>query len=366
MQKPLKVPVVYYHSVGEKIPGWNRNFLTNTNPESFEDHLVFFKQNYNIISLKDFWLIQNGYAPRVKKPLIITFDDGYADNWLWVFPLVKKYDAKITIFISPEFMDGRNIIRQTSDHSGFLSWDEMRIMEESGLVDIESHTLTHTKYFVSDRITDFHHPGADILYAAGNIYPEKKPYHIGNPDFEKLLPYGFPLFEERSSIIARKATINQDFIDECVFLLKNFDFKNYIFEKAYKFIEPLYLKYKREKSIITATESDEEYLSRIKNEISGSKTIIEEKLNKKVEFLCWPHGDNNEELHQMALAAGYLMTTKGKANVPEDSFKTRIPERVGVEFFSWRKKIKTILKLKGLSGQFPYSLFLSHYRAFRY
>ena len=238
-------------------------------------------------------------------------------------------------------------------------------MESSGLVEIQSHTLTHTKYFVSDRLTGFHHPGGDILYPAGNVFPGKKKDSVSDPSFEGLLPYGYPLFEEGSAVTSRRAFINPEFVDQCVSRLQNYDFGNYNFKDAFELVSPLYDSYRRSGRLVTATESDDEYSERVRSEIRGSKKIIEERLNKKVEFLCWPHGDNNESLHRMALDAGYLMTTRGKAMGRKEPDLSRIPERMGVNFSSWRRKQKTKFKLRACSGEAPYSLLMSisrHYR----
>jgi len=161
------VPVIYYHSVGEKNPGWKRNFLT-LGTKYFEDQIRYFRKNFSVISLKEMLDIREGSAKPVSNPLVITFDDGYLDNWIWAFPVLKRYDTKATIFVSPEFVDPRPVVRPTSldiekgradfDQAGngsFLSWDEMRLMEQSGLIDIQSHTMTHTKLFVSDHLTGF-------------------------------------------------------------------------------------------------------------------------------------------------------------------------------------------------------------------
>jgi len=368
------VPVVYYHSVGDKNPGWKKNYLS-IKKSAFEEQCKFFSYHYNVISLRDYWLIHGGELISPRRPLIITFDDGYLDNWVYVFPLLKRYNLKATIFISPEFVDNtagirlgwhdlltKKVNQEEINQWGFLSWEEMKVMEKSGLVDIQSHTLTHTKYFVSDKLTGFYHPGGDILYPIGNLYPEKKPYYIGNPDFDKLLPYGFPLFEEKSAIVARKVTINPDFINSCVERLKNYDFSQYDFHSAFCLVKPLYDEYRQKNQIIIAKETEKEYLQRVRKEIYESKKIIEEKLDKKVEFLCWPHGDNDETVHRIALEAGYLMTTIGKARITKRDMGTRIPERMGLNFSSWTKKQKSIIKLKAFSGEFPYKFLLDCYR----
>jgi hypothetical protein len=360
----FKTPVIYYHSIGPINTNWYRNFLT-IEPSVFEDHLAYFSKEYSVITLKEYWLIQTERLSPVKNPLIITFDDGYLDNFIRAFPLLKKYGLKATIFISPEFVDQKFGVRSINDSVGFLSWDEMKLMEASGLIDIQSHTMTHTKYFVSHKIKEFHYPKSDSLYPISNLFPSEKPYYIGNKNFEKLVPNGYPFFEEASSVIARRVEINQDFTQLCVDLLKKYDFKNYNFAEAFKIIRPFYDDYQSKDKLIIKRESEKEYKDRLNYEIVECKKIIEEKLNKKVEFLCWPHGDNNELCQKIAMDAGYLMTTIGKAKGVKESNITRIPERMGADFSTWNRKQKTIFKLKAFSGKKPYAELLKTARYIR-
>lgn len=217
-------------------------------------------------------------------------------------------------------------------------------MEASGLIDIQSHTMSHTKYFVSGKLEGFHHPGEDVLYAAGNRFLNQKPFHIANPKFERLLLYGFPLFEERSSIIAKKIEINPDFVNQCVSTLSHYNFNHYNFRDAFKLVAPVYQQYLDNHSLIVAVEDEDAYKKRITYEIMESKKIIERKLGKKVEFLCWPHGDHNATAHQLAIQGGYLATTSGsKQNTPD--CLERIPTRIGI-FHVRHNRLLSLLKVR--------------------
>lgn len=335
-----KIPIVFYHSIGPIIKDWNRNYLT-TDSDVFETHLKYYKKNYDVIDLTDYYNIRSGLMKSPKHPLVITIDDGFLDNWVWAFPLLKKYGIKATIFVTPEMVDPREIIRPNLEDlwkgnvkredlmlTGYMSWQEMKLMEQSGLVDIQSHTMSHTKYFVSDELKGFHHSGADCLYPIGNLHKEQKPFHVANKNFEKLEPFGMPFFKEQSSVIAKKVTIHPDFVKECVNLLGTYDFSNYDFQTAFQKVEPLYNSYRQEKKIIVNVESDEDYQNRLKYEIVESKQEIEKRLNKKVEFLCWPHGDNSKEAHELALKNGYKATTMGNLSSDGESID-RISRRFG-------------------------------------
>ncbi len=366
-----KVPIVYYHSIGPVNFAWKKSFLT-LDPNIFEEQLIWLKERYTFIFLRELWQAQHGAIRPFRDAIILTFDDGYLDNWIWAFPLLKKHGVKATIFVSPQFVDQETEYRPNHDDYrkgnatleeitkwGFLSWTEMRIMENSGLIDIQSHTMTHTKYFVSDEIIGFHHPDSDSLHYITNIFPEKKPYYITDKSFDDLVPYGYPVFNSQPSIIARKVEINQRFVDSCIISLEGYDFHNYIFSKALGIIQPLYEEYREGRQLITSYESQHDYLERIKYEIVMSKKIIEEKLNKTVEFLCWPFGENTIAAHEIALEAGYLMTTRGKFKGFAKNDLTRIPERIGINLSSSFHKFKTLAKLKALGGDFPYSSLLN-------
>ncbi len=180
-----KTPIVFYHSVGPINYEWKRNYLT-LELNFLEDQFKYFSKYFNTISLYDYWQIANGVKAPVKRALVITFDDGYLDNWIWGFPLLKKYGLRATIFVSPEFVDQKNGVRPNMEDYlkgqlsfnelckwGYLSWEEMRIMFTSGLVDFESHTMTHTKYPISDKLIGIHHPNSDSLYTISNCFQKK-------------------------------------------------------------------------------------------------------------------------------------------------------------------------------------------------
>ncbi len=89
------------------------------------------------------WLQDQGYTtvlpqelaagkPLPEKPVLLTFDDGYRSNYELLYPLLKKYQAKAVISVIVKMQDVAA--------SNFLSWDMCREMQDSGLVEIGSHT----------------------------------------------------------------------------------------------------------------------------------------------------------------------------------------------------------------------------------
>lgn len=123
----IRIPVLMYHAVDSNIWGHEELFV---NPEVMESHLRFLTENgYDPILFED--------LPRVEeydKPVILTFDDGYLDNYNSLYPLLQKYQAKATIFVVTSSMGNR----PTS-----MTPEMVRELSESGLVSIQSHTVNH-------------------------------------------------------------------------------------------------------------------------------------------------------------------------------------------------------------------------------
>lgn len=97
-------------------------------PEVFDETLrLLSKDGYNYL-FADEYFKGNG-----SKSVVLTFDDGYEDNYTNMFPILKKYSAKATVFLITDLIGS----------AGYLTEDQIREMSESGLVRFGSHTKTH-------------------------------------------------------------------------------------------------------------------------------------------------------------------------------------------------------------------------------
>jgi peptidoglycan/xylan/chitin deacetylase (PgdA/CDA1 family) len=130
--------VLMYHSVGE-----DNSFFTVKSSE-FEKQIEYLKKNsFNVISLGQLekYLKIKKIPP---KTIVITFDDGYENNYTEAFPIIKKYKIPITIFLSTgKIGDKLNIHRGES--LPMLDWQQISEMHDSELVDFEPHTINHPK-----------------------------------------------------------------------------------------------------------------------------------------------------------------------------------------------------------------------------
>ena len=142
-QKPdIKIPILLYHNFVTTVPDTDPdNFNYINTPESFEENIKTFIENgYTIISIKDLNDASSGKTELPVKPLIITFDDGYYSNYEYIYPILKEYNVKVSIFIITDKI-GKEI-----DGIKYLGWDECLEMQNSGLVEIFSHSKNHVFY----------------------------------------------------------------------------------------------------------------------------------------------------------------------------------------------------------------------------
>ena len=148
MRSAPGVPVLNYHQVEEK----NGNPLTLW-PDQFETQMAYLAdEGYTTITIDEMMdALENG-TPLPDKPVIITFDDGYADNYEYAYPILKKYGFKATIFLIYDF---------TNAYPNYLTWDQINEMKESGLIRFESHTMTHANLAELTSTDELRHEIAD-------------------------------------------------------------------------------------------------------------------------------------------------------------------------------------------------------------
>jgi len=158
---PRSTRILFYHSVDN-----SGSHISNT-PETFEKHLAYLKDNgYKSISLSEFVdsnYLENGCPDKL---VLITFDDGYENNYHIAFPILKKYGFIATIFIATDFVggdagwiirDGSEIkkrlmtsgedaadVKKLKEVSGLslLNWEQIKEMSDYG-IEFGSHTASH-------------------------------------------------------------------------------------------------------------------------------------------------------------------------------------------------------------------------------
>jgi len=147
------IPVLLYHRVGT--PEDCKRPVSCITVEEFGEQIRYLsKSGYYFASISEIVDYVEGKRVLPSKSVALTFDDGYANNYIYAFPVLKKYGAKATIFVNTCFI-GRevalkvalNTFLEVPEQSAdvvyrFLSWNEIEEMHKGG-IDFQPHGHTH-------------------------------------------------------------------------------------------------------------------------------------------------------------------------------------------------------------------------------
>ncbi len=145
-KKSPGLPILMYHKVPDaEIQTKHRIFVTR---ENFEKHIWFFQsQGFTTLTfqdLSDFWFERRPLTEFPAKPLFLTFDDGYLDNFTNALPLLEKYKMKATIFL---LADPSLTVNSWDEDEGFGQAPLMTLEQKKTLptsvYEIGSHGLQH-------------------------------------------------------------------------------------------------------------------------------------------------------------------------------------------------------------------------------
>ena len=121
------IPVLMYHSISNK-PG---NIFCVPAQQFLKEMAWLYSHGYNTISMDELCDAINNGSPLKEKPIMISFDDGYEDNYDVAFPILKQFGYTATFFLVSDFVA-----------PGWLTWQELKELSDAGN-SIESHTASH-------------------------------------------------------------------------------------------------------------------------------------------------------------------------------------------------------------------------------
>ena len=262
--------------------------------DEFEEHIKWIKdkKTFKMEEVKglDYKLPKNS--------ILITFDDGYKNNYTLAFPILKKYNMKATIFLNTKFIE---------KDEAYLNWDEIREMYESGLIDFQLHTHSHqltvkdieVLAFYDNESSPYFKRESYSLFFDGN-YDEKK-------DAKKL--NGLPVFKLRSKISIPGYKPKKNFVEKYRSIVELQENKSEKEKK--KFLNRLF---KEKKDEFFDKISEEQFKETVKFEILENKKIISEKLGKVPDCLAYPWGHrykgNREDIKKLGVDV-FITTRKG-------------------------------------------------------
>ena len=124
------IPILGFHRIGPHRP----DHVPTVTAEAFEKQLgLLAKWRYSVISFNEVVSRMEKSLPIPRKAVVITFDDGYEDNYLVAWPLLRKFAFPAIVFVTPTEVSTK----------GFATWQQLREMAGDGF-EIGSHTMHHS------------------------------------------------------------------------------------------------------------------------------------------------------------------------------------------------------------------------------
>ncbi len=148
------IPVVMYHHVS------TADRELNVNPGIFEDQLrALSTRGWKTLSGEEFIFFIGNRKEKPRKCVLLTFDDGFADNYVYAYPILKKFHMKAMLFAAVDFVEDRDMKRDsfvslshndawrlafTERRSEVMcTWKELQEMDNAGVFDVQSHGMSH-------------------------------------------------------------------------------------------------------------------------------------------------------------------------------------------------------------------------------
>lgn len=139
----IAVPIIMYHAVSNATDIQGEFVISSA---EFENDLKYLKENgYNTVFIEDIVNFINSNTPLPENPIALTLDDGYYNNYLYVYPLLQKYNLKATISPIAYYSDLYSENGEIDERYTHCTWSQLKEMSESGLFEFANHSYNlHT------------------------------------------------------------------------------------------------------------------------------------------------------------------------------------------------------------------------------
>ena len=134
----VELPIIMYHGI---LRDSKRQGKFVISPSEFEADLKYLTEHgYHTIVMQDLIdYVQNG-TPLPEKPVMLTFDDGYFNNYVYAYPLLQQYQCKMVLSPIGRYADEYSESGEENANYSNATWARLKEMADSGLVEIQNHT----------------------------------------------------------------------------------------------------------------------------------------------------------------------------------------------------------------------------------
>ncbi len=135
-----------YHDVRDDVVGILDEDQTAVSSKNLANQFAWLKEHdYHVVSLQDVVDAQAGLKKLPPKAILLTFDDGYRSFYTRIYPLLKLFNYPAVFALATKWLEAtanNKVLYGQSyrDRGDFLTWDKIRIMSASGLIEFASHS----------------------------------------------------------------------------------------------------------------------------------------------------------------------------------------------------------------------------------
>lgn len=177
----IPIPILNYHSIS--LGGMDRFVKFTIHPVMFAQHMKFISdQGYTPITVKDYAQSVRNSEPFPAKPVILTFDDGFADFYNSALPILQEFNFPATLFVVTDYIEGNSkwLKPEMEEDRKMLTWRQLAEIRSAG-VECGTHSATH-----------IHLDTAKPEIARQEITHSKNTLEqkLGSPVYSMAYPYG--------------------------------------------------------------------------------------------------------------------------------------------------------------------------------
>ncbi len=133
-----ELPILMYHGICDKGEKSSKFVISK---EMLKEDLKYLEENgYKAVTVADAIAYVKGEGELPEKPVMLTFDDGYYNNYCYAFPLLKEFNQKAVISLIGKYTD---LFTEEPDENpayAHINWEQVQEMMDSGLVEFQNHS----------------------------------------------------------------------------------------------------------------------------------------------------------------------------------------------------------------------------------
>ena len=134
----IPLPVVMYHGLTRISKYQNKFFIS---PKQFEKDLQYLQENqYTPVVMQDLINYVDNGTPLPERPVLITFDDGFFNNYLYAYPLLREYNMKAVFSVIGDLADKYSVIQDENAYYAYMTWEDIKELSASGYIEIQNHS----------------------------------------------------------------------------------------------------------------------------------------------------------------------------------------------------------------------------------